>query len=589
MRRPRTRHIIPALLIVLLLAGASIFAAGTAFADSGTRDTIVGVSVVQPPDFGPITVGGQIAIRMTVGDDSGKCINFFACDQPSGTVDVTFQNADLSYNQPVLTADLAPDGSTGGQVVMTIDNPLPAGTYHVDAHYYGDDNFHPNDGTLDNVIVAPLTPDVGITQSSTSSYQGDPVTFSASVGSPNGVHPTGTVQLIYGMTTIGGPTPLDSSGNASITRTDLPVSDSSGHTYYFHYSGNYVGSGHGFLNAADSNSIDHQTLTKTPTTTTVVLTTPVRRDDPVDIIGGVSAAGGIKPPGSVTFTAFVGGIPFGSTTATLSGGIVLASFAADTLFPASYTVVALYHPSDLRYGASSATTDLVITVPTPLPGVVLAVTATPNPGELGAPETLHVIATPPVGSTASVDGVIRFATGMSILGTCTLAPAAGDTAACDMITSALPAGVDPITVSYPGSTRYAGATTSISVTISTPATPIPTATPTSGSGSVSATTTSATTTGTASSPTTPSAKTPPKTLRASIEVLPTSNSVRRAGRTTSSGNIEVFPTSMTTARTLAFTGADTFGLGMVALLLLLGGGALILLVGSGWRRKPGKH
>ncbi|MEO9139592.1 MAG: Ig-like domain-containing protein [Jatrophihabitans sp.] len=491
MYRSRIRRVVPTLLAVLFLVGASTFTvASPAVADTGNRDSQVSVAVQQNSSSSGITVGGQLYLGVMIEDHSGSCINFDDCDNPLGTVDFVLQNADLSYNQTIATLNLSGVVHDASQANVTIDNPLPAGTYHVDAHYNGDPNFHANDGTLDNVEIASLTPDVGIVQSSTSSYQGDPVTFSASVSSPNGVQPTGTVQLVYGMTDIGDPIPLDSSGNAWITRTDLPLSDSSGHTYYFHYSGNYVSSGHGFLNPADSNSIDHQTLTKTPTSTTLSVTSPTRQDDRVDLVGYVSAAGGAQPPGTVTFTASVGGIPFGTASGTLSGGFATATFPASTLFPAPYTVLAQYNPSDPGYAASNASADLLITAAIPLDGVVLAVTASPDPGVLGAPETLHVIATPPAGSTAPVTGEMSFATGATTLGTCSLTAAA----ACDLITTALPAGVDPITVTYPGSTRYAGVTASTSVTIDKPT---PTGTPTSGSPSThpSSGSTSSTTSG----------------------------------------------------------------------------------------------
>ncbi len=54
------------------------------------------------------------------------------------------------------------------------------------------------------------------------------------------------------------------------------------------------------------------------------------------------------------------------------------------------------------------------------------------------------------------------------------------------------------------------------------------------------------------------------------------------------GNIEVLPTSATASSTIAYTGVNTSQMAMLAL-LLLAGGALILGVGTMWRRKPRKH
>ena len=54
------------------------------------------------------------------------------------------------------------------------------------------------------------------------------------------------------------------------------------------------------------------------------------------------------------------------------------------------------------------------------------------------------------------------------------------------------------------------------------------------------------------------------------------------------GNIEVLPTSATASSAIAYTGVNPSQMAMLAL-LLLAGGALILGVGTMWRRKPRKH
>jgi hypothetical protein len=64
-----------------------------------------------------------------------------------------------------------------------------------------------------------------------------------------------------------------------------------------------------------------------------------------------------------------------------------------------------------------------------------------------------------------------------------------------------------------------------------------------------------------------------------IIVLPTSSETPSPTPT-----ITVLPTSST----MAYTGVDTVGMGWLAL-LLLGGGALALTVGTMWRRKPRRH
>ncbi|MEO7126358.1 MAG: hypothetical protein ABI382_11415, partial [Nakamurella sp.] len=99
-------------------------------------------------------------------------------------------------------------------------------------------------------------------------------------------------------------------------------------------------------------------------------------------------------------------------------------------------------------------------------------------------------------------------------------------------------------------------------------------------------------------PPTTSASTPPTTPTTSISVLPTSNSVTGVTTTTSGatigvlptsgGVIDVLPTSKTSVGNIAYTGVNAYGMALLAL-LLLGGGALVLTIGSVWRRKSRKH
>ena len=71
-----------------------------------------------------------------------------------------------------------------------------------------------------------------------------------------------------------------------------------------------------------------------------------------------------------------------------------------------------------------------------------------------------------------------------------------------------------------------------------------------------------------------------------IEVAGESSSVTPTSGTTS---VEVLPTSQSVQPgKIAYTGVNTFGMTLLAL-LLLAGGALILGVGAMWRRKPRKH
>jgi hypothetical protein len=91
---------------------------------------------------------------------------------------------------------------------------------------------------------------VTLTQSSTSSVQGDPVTFSATVSGTNPFPgtPTGTVQFTADGSPLGSPVALDASGTATLTTSSLAVGT-------HHVSAVY--SGDGDYAPATGNTVQH--------------------------------------------------------------------------------------------------------------------------------------------------------------------------------------------------------------------------------------------------------------------------------------------------------------------------------------------
>ena len=165
------------------------------------------------------------------------------------------------------------------------------------------------------LIVDSTTTVVLASSTNPSSYQ-QPVTFTATATSSNGITPTGTVNFNDGSTTIGSGT-LDASGVTTFTTSSLALG---GHTIVASYLGDANNS------AADSGPLI-QTVNQAATTTTIASSrNPSKAGHPVTFTASVSFANGVVPNGdSVEF--FDGQGKLG--TATLNNGS--ATFTASSL------------------------------------------------------------------------------------------------------------------------------------------------------------------------------------------------------------------------------------------------------------------
>jgi uncharacterized repeat protein (TIGR01451 family) len=179
-------------------------------------------------------------------------------------------------------------------------------------------------------LVFQANTTTALTSSLNPSFEGQPVTFTATVSAESGGTPTGTVTFFDGDTPLGGPVPLDASGVAAFTTSGLAA-------------GNHQ------ITAVYSGSADHTTSTSEPLLQTVNPVVGglqlVATADPV----AVSAAGQtIDYTATVTNTGTVAVTGLGITDAPVApAGPVLLTCSPTTIDPGgvatctgTYTVTA---------------------------------------------------------------------------------------------------------------------------------------------------------------------------------------------------------------------------------------------------------
>ncbi|WP_260740639.1 Ig-like domain repeat protein [Tunturiibacter lichenicola] len=156
---------------------------------------------------------------------------------PEGSITVT-----ASVQSPASTATLSPTGtisvtsgikvislkrltngaSSSATATLTVNGAsLSPGMYSLSVGYGGDSNFLPSTATMNlQVLVASAATTTTLNMPAVA-YQGQNVTFQTAVTSASGI-PPGTVNFEEG-TTILGSAPLDSTGNVSISLSNLGV------------------------------------------------------------------------------------------------------------------------------------------------------------------------------------------------------------------------------------------------------------------------------------------------------------------------------------------------------------------------------
>src|SRR5260221_5397459 len=163
---------------------------------------------------GAITVayGSAYILRVDVKNNSGQtCENLstgaltFVC--PTGTVTLTSNGSALNDFPKAQTANASNVANLNDRGFAE-DQPiqLAAGAYGIVAAYSGDNSYNPSTSAAENVTITKATTTTAVVSSATNIASGVSFTLTATVNtSSNGVGPTGTVQFMNGLTTLGSP------------------------------------------------------------------------------------------------------------------------------------------------------------------------------------------------------------------------------------------------------------------------------------------------------------------------------------------------------------------------------------------------
>jgi Bacterial Ig-like domain (group 3)/Domain of unknown function (DUF4214) len=368
-----------------------------------------------------ITFGEEVALTATVaGTDSNA-------GTPTGQVE--FFEGLTSLGTSELTAGMAGLTTTS----------LPAGAAFVTARYLGDDDFAPSMSGAVEVMVAQAGTATTLTSAPTSSVFGQDVTLTATVAisGPGAGVPTGDVEFISGLTSLGMATLED--GVAMLTTGVLPVGDNP-------VTARYLGDGNFTASTSDAVTV---TVAQAATTTTLSA-------DPTSSVFGQSIAlmaavvvvspGIGVPTGSVVF--FNGTTSLG-TVAIQNGEAILNT---PSLPVGMNSVTAQY----LGDGNFTASTSDAATVTVAQAATTTSLSASPNPSVVT--ETVALTAAVVAASPGSgvPTGTVEFFNNSTSLGTADLV-----NGQASLSTTSLPVGANALTVQYRGDSNFQESTSPV--------------------------------------------------------------------------------------------------------------------------------
>ncbi len=394
---------------------AGLAAASTSAAFSiGVNPTTTSVLASQSS----VTIGDPVTFTASVTPTIGS--------NPTGGVQFLVDGA--AFGAPVA---INASGSATSPAIST----LGLGNHTVQAIYNGDANFGVSSSTVITIKVhVPFLPiTVSESVSPSSSVAGQAVTLSSHVGTTSGSgNLPGTVTFSEGGNVFG-TSPVDSSGNASVVTSAIPVG---AHSIVATYSGD---------DEYNGGSSSPSNLTVGKDDVTVVLnssnTTPVSGQAVNFTVNvGAQAPGSGTPTGTVQLK--IDGTDSGSPVA-LTGGS--ASFDPVTSLLAGNHTVAVAYSGDSSFKTGSDTQAETVGVA----ATTTVLTATPSPSSEGQAVTIkaNVAAIAPGGGTPT--GTVVFSSDGNVVGAGALSGGQASTVVSD-----LPAGPHSLTASYSGDAAY---------------------------------------------------------------------------------------------------------------------------------------
>lgn len=341
------------------------------------------------------------------------------------------------------TGELGPN-STASVSIST----LTGGTHSISAKFAGDTA---NKGSTSSALTQTITKaaaTVVLVPTPSTITVGESMSLTASVASPNGPAPTGTVIFKNGSTTLGSGN-VDASGNVTVTTTSLPTgTDSLTATY----------SGDNYTTGNNGTAV--VLVNRLSTVTTLSSDgTPSNAGSAVKLTANVSMSGGQTAVGVIsgTVTFYDGANTLGTTT--ISNGV--ATLTTTALIVGSHTLTAKFNGNtNYDVSTSAAFTQVVQTSNA-------TVTLDLSAANVLAGKSVTLTATVTTNGVVKATGAIVFMDGATTLNTVQL----NGQATASLSLTTLSAGSHNITATYQGDSNYAGNTSPVSaltITLGTP-------------------------------------------------------------------------------------------------------------------------
>ena len=306
---------------------------------------------------------------------------------------------------------------------------LKPGYHALYATYPGQGVYSPATSLLIYISVANYTPTLTLISSQNPSALGEPITFTATIASPDGAV-LSPIAIADGRNTPIQLTP-DANGVATYTTSSLTLGT---HNINATYSGDAT------HNPAYASTVVQQVISAYVTTTTLLSSlNPSTLGQPVSFTARVSSTNG-APTGSMQFAAdgvLLVTLPLDTTQS--------AMFTASTLTAGTHSITATYIPTGLFASSSMTMTQHVSYL-----GTTTVLTATPTTAVLGSSVTLRAVASPNPASMYTPGGKMTFYNESVPLGSSSIAGGA----AVLSITS-LPLGTNSISATYGGDSKFA--------------------------------------------------------------------------------------------------------------------------------------
>ena len=444
--------------------------------------TVIGQTPLTPPAGGSGSPAASLTIA-TLGAGTRSITVSYAGDlghEPSTSAAIAVE---IAKAQPTIAVtggtfvyNAAPRVATGtvtgvdnasiGTLTFTYDGspeaPVAAGAYAVVGSFAGNDNYEPGSANV-TLTIGPGPTQITV-QPGPAIVFGQPATISASVTSPTGEVPQGSVEFFDGTTSLG-TAALNAAGTAQVVASSLGVGS---HTISAVYSGGG--------NFGGSSSGAGLQVTHVPTTTALSVTpNPAGFLEPFRLVATVAVTppGAGAPAGVVEF--FNGTTALGAATLNLVSGVPTAVLTMNGFPPASYQITARYTGNaSLAPSTSNAVTQVVRGAESSTWTVLTISPATSS--RVNTNVTLRAVVVPLAGSAVPT-GLVQFYAWGSPIGSPVPLTNVGGAMTATLVTAALPSGLMQLRAYYTGSGAFSPSLSiPVSHTVFTTAAPVATVT-----------------------------------------------------------------------------------------------------------------